>query len=193
MKSFVKALVLAPVMVLALTACEAKISEDEAKERANGYDLAAVSEKYASFDSKGEVKIKKRTGVFEEGGIMASVVDIMVEAIDGEHKDQEVASGFFTLADISSISGGEEGEVEITYYSYKKSGLKIVSNTKINMEEEGIAETGSTKTTSYILDDGRMEKGTGSTEMKVSGSMAGITIEGELSLTYSVSYTWNAK
>ena len=51
MKALARALVLAPVVLLSLTACE-KLSDDKAQERINGYSLKDVSDKYASVDIK---------------------------------------------------------------------------------------------------------------------------------------------
>ena len=189
MKSFTKALVLAPIFLLSLTAC-GKISEDQAKERVKGYNAAEVAEKYASYDIKGEAKVTKRSGVFAEGGLMASIADTLIEAFNTDEKGNDVAGGIFTTG---SLDIGSADQVEMTYYAYKKTGLKVVANIDADETTEGMSEKVKGKETIYVLDDGRIEKGDGNMSMTVSGSYAGINLEGELAFTFKMSYKWNAK
>lgn len=195
MKSLVKkSLILMPVMLLSLTAC-GKLSNEQAQERINGYSLANVSEKYASVDIKSECKVNKRTGVFAEDGLMGSVASMIIEALTQDEKAADVSDGFFT-ADAIDVSGmeDEEGyETKIEYFSYKGNGLKVVSTGSGDVSEEGIKEKVSAKSTVYVFDDGRMEKGDGSMKMSVSGSYLGLTLEGDLDLSFKVSYSWNKK
>ena len=191
MKALNKALVLAPVVLLSLTAC-GKLSDDKAQERMEGYSLKEVEDKYASVDIKSDVKINKRTGSFAEGGLMSSIVDLMVEGLSEDQKGAPVEEGFFTMAlDVESLTGSEDVSVE--YYAYKKTGLKIVSTTNINEDESGVKTTGSAKTTVYILDDGRIEKGEGSMKIDASGSAGIVSLDGTLDFSFKFTYTWNAK
>ena len=192
MKSFAKkAVVLMPVMLLSLTAC-GKLSEDQAKERAKGYNLAAVQEKYASVDIKSEIKVNKRTGVFEEGGLMSSMADTLIDVFEGENGDgQDVSEGF--MGELTFDSGDLGKEVEVEYYGYKKTGLKITVNGKTDETTEGITEKIEVHETIFVLDDGRMEKGNGSMKMNVSGTYMGLSMEGVLDFSFKVSYSWNKK
>lgn len=195
MKSYVKTLMLAPVFLLSLTACEAKLSEEKARERAAGYDLAAVQEKYESVTVKGEVKVKKREGVFAEGGIMGSMVDLIVSGFEGDNEPSSVEEGFFTSDTIDEMLSSQEGaEAELSYYAYKKTGLKVVGVAKADSASESASGNGTSKATLYVLDDGRLEKGNGSIEMSFAGGEGtGISMSGALSLTFNLTYTWNAK
>ena len=188
-KTFVKLLTLAPVMLVALTACESKLSADKAKERAKGYDTAAVAEKYASYDVETKFDVKKRTGVFAEGGLFSLAVETVISAMNRNSKGNEPATGVMSE---SSIKDGETEGVTVTYYTYKKSGLKIVTVTDMNKSESGANIITKGKSTTYVLDDGRSEKGNGNIKMSLGASSSGITLEGEFEAEYSIKYIWNA-
>lgn len=185
-----RVLALAPaILVLSLAACAgAKLSEDKAKERAQAYDPAAVVEKYASVEITAKVEIKKNTGVFADGGLMSSVVSAL-KAQAGTHtyEGQQMAAFVLEADDIGDM-GDQEGYT-ITYYSYKSKGLKI--ETKVDTEEDGMKMKGTTN--SYVLDDGRMEKGDSKMAMSVAASAAGVSMEGELEYTMSQTAKWTAK
>ena len=195
MKSFTKALVLAPVAIFALTACEATLSENQVKERAANYNLAEVSQNYTSVTGKATIKINKRTGSFAKDGIMGFLADALIEASTEEGEQTlDPASAFFAYGDIeeSLASSGVSGaEVKINYYSYKSTGLKLVASSSINQSESGITMKGSGKTEMYVLDDGRLEKSVGSIKMDVSGKSSGIDLKGSLDFTFTSTYTWN--
>lgn len=202
MKSLRKLFVLAPVMLMSLTACEAKIDEAKAKERVNAYDSAKVEEKYESCDVTMKVDIKKNTGAFAEGGSMYMFVSLMKEMNDdGEQKGQAAEEYVYTsemfetlMTSFSSVSG-ETKNAEVTYYSYKSNGLKISGSAKLDQEYQGAKMSGSVKAELYVLDDGRVEKEKATMNLKISG---GETDEvkktnGELNLSLSASVKWNAK
>ncbi len=188
MKSFVKALVLAPVMLVALTACQSKLSDEKAQERAKGYDAAAVAEKYASVDIKSEFNVKKRTGVFAEDGLLAFIVNAAIEAGTRDEKGLDPTNGIFVMSDASQTEG-----ITLEYYAYKKTGLKIVTKTDTDQTESGVKMKGTSSGATYVLDDGRYEKGDGKGKMSVEGSGSGLSLTGEFEFTSKVVYTWHAK
>ena len=187
MKSFVKALVLAPAMLVALTACQSKLSDEKAKERADGYKPAEVAEKYESVDVKSDVDVKKRTGVFAEDGLLAALVNTAIEAATRDDKGLEPSAGIFVMSDAEQTDG-----VTLEYYSYKKTGLKIVVKTDMDQKESGanikITGTGNT----YVLDDGRYEKGDSKVKMFVDANVGGVAFQGECEYTTKTVYTWHA-
>ena len=193
MKALTKALVLAPVVLLSLTAC-GKLSDEKAQERINGYSLSDVAAKYASVDIKSDVKVNKRTGVFAEDGALAAIVNTVIKALDQSAEGAAVAEGFFTMDAIDAgEAAADNDDINLEYYGYKKTGLKIVATTKSEVDSGGLKEKTDSKSTVYVLDDGRMEKGNGSMKMSASGSYLGFTAEGSLDISYKVSYKWNAK
>ena len=105
-----------------------------------------------------------------------------------------VAEGFFTMDAIDAGEAAADSDnINLEYYGYKKSGLKIVASTKSSVDTAGIKEDTDSKTTVFVLDDGRMEKGEGSVKVSASGDVAGIKAEGNLDISYKISYKWNAK
>ena len=194
MKTLRKLLVLAPVLVMSLTACEAKIDEAKAAERAKAYNVAEVSTQYKSLDQKSECKVNKNTGVFADGGMLGSVVTLLKTALNNEEKGIDPAEGIYTAAAFAELASGasiEGAKTSISYYAYKSTGLKIVGEAKADQNSSGMKMTGSSKATMYVLDDGRIEKGSGSVKMNVTGEAAGVKLEGALDLSFTVTYTWN--
>ena len=194
MKTLRKLLVLAPVMVMSLTACEAKIDEAKAAERAKAYNVAEVSTQYKSFDQKSECKVNKNTGVFADGGMLGSVVTLLKTALNNEEKGIDPAEGIYTAAAFAELASGasiEGAKTSISYYAYKSTGLKIVGEAKADQNSSGMKMTGSSKATLYVLDDGRIEKGSGAVKMNVTGDVGGVKLEGALDLSFTVTYTWN--
>ena len=194
MKSL-KLLTIAPaLLVMSLTACAgAKMDADKAKERADAYDAAAVAEKYSKAEVTTKVDIKKNTGVFADGGVMYSAVVAPIKAQDGTktYEGDQIAYLVYD-ADDMKLYDGLEGYT-VTYYSYKSKGLKI--ELKVDAEDEtlGIKQTSKGTQNSYVLDDGRMEKGDAKMTITVSGSSGGISMEGELQYTMSLTTKWTAK
>ena len=187
MKSFVKALVLAPAMLVALTACQSKLSDEKAKERADGYKPAEVAEKYESVDVKSDVDVKKRTGVFAEDGLLAAVVNAAIEAATRDDKGLEPASAIFVMPDDSQTEG-----ITLEFYSYKKTGLKIVTKTDMERTESGAKMKITGSGNSYVLDDGRYEKGDSKVKMSVDANVGGVAFKGECEYTTKTVYTWHA-
>ncbi len=190
MKSL-RLLTVAPaLLVMTISACAgAKISHDKAKERAEGYDAAAVVEKYASVEVTTKVDVKKNTGVFADGGLLASVVKT-IKAQEGTEKAEGDKVGLYVFsADEIDIYKDIEGYT-VTYYSYKSKGLKM--ELKVDAETEGVGKQKGTSNT-YILDDGRVEKADTKMKITASASAAGITMEGEFEYALSTTAKWTAK
>lgn len=190
-----KLVVLAPVMILSLTACEAKLDDAKVKERSDKYDAAKVAETYKSYDEKGKCDVKKQTGIFSDDSIvMGTIVKAMKSALNYEQKDQPASNGMYTTAAfntlIKSVSTEGFDSAGINFYAYKSSGLKIVGEAK-NGKDDNDGMTGSIKVSMYVLDDGRIEKSSGSIKMEVAKGSGGVSMEGALDLSFNVSYTWH--
>ena len=194
MKSLRKIFVLAPAMLLALTACEAKMDEAKAKERMESYDAAKVAETYKSFDEKMEIKFTKKTGDFAKGGKMYDQV-VLLEALMGEgqtSKDQPVDEGVFDANTINefgssatAVGVGSLGDYELAYYSYKTTGLKVTATA------DAVAEGAKVKASAsmYVHDDGRIEKA----NAKISMTYSEGDYKGTLEMSINATYTWNKK
>ena len=196
MKTLRKLLVLAPVMVMSLTACEAKIDEAKASERAKGYNATEVAKEYKSFDQKSTCKVNKNTGVFADGGLYgALIIPLLKEALNTEEKDLPADQGVYTtaaFAELMSAANTEDNaKTTISYYAYKDTGLKIVGEAKAEESSEGIKSKGTSKVEMYVLDDGRIEKGSGYIKMSMSGSSSGVKVDGELDMSFNITYTWH--
>ena len=190
-----KLVVLAPVMLLSLTACEAKLDDAKAQERAATYDAAKVSETYKSYDQKGKCDVKKQTGIFaDDNPIMGKIIKAMKDALNNEQKGLAPETGIYTAGAfdelVKSVSTEGAGKATLSYYAYKSSGLKIVAEAK-NGKDDNDGMTGGTKVAMYVLDDGRIEKASGSIKLNVSASTAGVSMEGALDMSFSMNYTWN--
>lgn len=196
MKSL-RLLTIAPaLLVMSLTACAgAKMDAEKAKEKADGYDAAAVVEKYSAVEVTTKVEIKKSTGVFGEGGILSAATAAIkaqagTEKLEGEDVAEYVCSAEM-VAHFADM--GEQESYTITFYSYKSSGMKIEVKNDGATTILGYDATGKGTANTYVLDDGRMEKGDSKQSIKVSGTKAGIAVEGELEYTMSMTAKWTAK
>lgn len=198
MKSFVKVLALAPAMLVALTACEAKIDEEAAKERVAAYDAAAVAEKYEEVEIAMSAKVNKATGVFGKDGILEALTEVF-KSVD-EKETMPAEYGMFTfesfddlVEEVNSASANTaNAKVELNYYSYKSTGLKVVASASAKMEEEGAKASYSTSVTEYVHDDGRIEKADASFKISMSGKSAGISVDGTLDVSMKLTTKWVA-
>ena len=185
---------MAPAMLLALTACEAKMDEAKANERIQSYDAAKVAETYKSYDEKMEIKFTKKTGDFAKGGKMYDQV-VLLEALMGEgsaEKDLPVADGVFTTnsiaelgASASSVGANGLDGYTFNYYSYKTTGLKVTATADAEQEGAKIKASASM----YVHDDGRIEKA----DAKVSMTYNSAEMKGTLEMSLKMTYTWNKK
>lgn len=194
-KSFVKVLALAPVMLVALTACQASLSSEKAKERAAGYD-AAVLDNYASVTVKTKYTNVKATGIYES---MSSYYQ------DGEETEEPEAA-FCTQAEIEMIDAqaGEHKDdsgltmkTTVQYYAYKKTGLKIVAKSEGKGTVSGVEMTSKQNQTIWVLDDGRLEKiemsADASSKGEITVGAVSVDASGTLKYNAKATYTWNAK
>ena len=196
MKKFVKALVLAPVMLVALTACESKMSNEKAQERAKGYDSAVL----ANYEN---VTVATKYSNVKAEGTYESRKDSLK---DGE-VTQQPEECFCTEAAIKSLEDGGVGGIQVEgltmetkttveYYSYKKTGLKIVVKTVGQGSFSGVTYDSKGTGTYWVLDDGRIEKAETTNSVKTEGTMTvvvSIDMSGSMSYTAKSTYTWNAK
>lgn len=196
MKSLRKLFVFAPVMLLSLTACEAKIDEARAKERIYAYKPSDVATNYKSVDIKMEIKVKKNTGAFAEDGSLYSVVSLL-SLFDFEQKGEPVESGIFTTSTVDEMmaslnSAVKDGDAaNVTYYSYKTSGLKIVADAKQTSNAFGPTIDSSSKMEIYVGDDGRIEKASGSSKLNCKGASKEDKVDGVLDYSLVGTFTWN--
>ena len=200
MISLRKLFVFAPVMLLSLTACEAKIDEAKAKERAKAYNATEVAKNYKSFDEKLELKVTKKTGDFKEDGQLYALVAVMEAAAQAEEqKDVDVEKGMFVATSmdvlLNAASSTVKGEPVLSYYAYKSSGLKIVADVKQDSDTNGLKTKASVKVSMYVHDDGKIEKADGVIKMSMEGkySLIGVDtkdVKGTLEMSLKATYTW---
>ena len=193
MKNQAKSLVLLPVVLLSLTACEKAISEEEGKERLNNYSLADAKANYRSVMVKSTAKNENRTGEFKKGGMFYDYFTF-------ENFNDEIDElDSFVLTEVvinrtMMLNDEDQTLPEVEYYTYKTTGLKIVA-TKAQeyISAEGLLFNVSIKLIAYALDDGRIEKEEGVAKAKVSGTINGKKISGNISGTQKVTIIWNKK
>ena len=198
MKSLRKIFTLAPVMLISLTACEAKLSDADAKKRIQSYNAEEVAKNYSTVSVDYDLKVNKKTGVFGKGGLLESLPESLEEAYEQAsetYKDQPASVGVITLDIVNSSTNsfsalGLSGEVKLTYYAYQNTGLKIVSESKINEDLEGMKMKASQSGTTYVFDDGRAEKADGKVKMNISGEYGGLKLSGDFEATIAITYTW---
>ena len=198
MKNLRKLFVFAPIMVLSLTACEGKLSEDKVKERMNKYNASEVAEQYKTFDAIYKVTVTKKTGVFGEGGMLESVgnsIETMYDSSAESFKDQPASNGVFTTSALSDSllaldDLGLKFDLKFTYYHYQSTGLKINTDAKADLDMSGYTMKVTAKSTMYVLDDGRIEKDNSTMKMSVSGDVGGVKISGDLDADVDATYNW---
>ena len=193
MKNPAKSLVLLPVVLLSLTACEKAISEEEGKERLNNYSLADAKANYRSVMVKSTAKNENRTGEFKKGGMFYDYFTF-------ENFNDEIDElDSFVLTEVvinrtMMLNDEDQTLPEVEYYTYKTTGLKIVAaKVQEYISAEGLLFNVSIKLIAYALDDGRIEKEEGVAKAKVSGTINGKKISGNISGTQKVTITWNKK
>ena len=200
MKNLRKIALAPALLALSITACSGqKLSEDEAKKRIDGYDAKAVVEKYASAKVVTKVEIKKATGVFDDQSTPPGAMAMVTAGIRGM-AGEDLAEGedvaemvfstdtFFKGEEVTEVPEG----VTITYYSYKKTGLKAEMTQDMTNAEMGNMHIKG-EATYYVLDDGRIEKAKTHAVMSIDTESAGVAFKGELEYTAEVSVTWTAK
>ena len=199
MKALRKLFVFAPIMVLSLSACEAQLSEDKAKERINKYNASEVAKEYKTFDVNYKLTVNKKTGVFGEGGALETVTKSFETAFDmaeETYKGQPATNGIFKVSSTSDAlvaidQLGFKMDAKFAYYPYKTDGLKIMTTASADVNENGMLMKLSSKGNTYVLDDGRLEKDESNIKMNVSGEMLGLKVSGDLDISILTTYTWN--
>ena len=158
MKNQAKSLVLLPVVLLSLTACEKAISEEEGKERLNNYSLADAKANYRSVMVKSTAKNENRTGEFKKGGMFYDYFTF-------ENFNDEIDElDSFVLTEVvinrtMMLNDEDQTLPKVEYYTYKTTGLKIVAaKVQEYISAEGLLFNVSIKLIAYALDDGRIEK-----------------------------------
>ena len=125
--------------------------------------------------------------------MLGSVVTLLKTALNNEEKGLDPAEGIYTAAAFAELTSGasiEGAKMNISYYAYKSTGLKIVGEAKADQNSSGMKMTGSSKATMYVLDDGRIEKENSTMKMSVSGDMGGVKLSGDLEANTNVTYNW---
>ena len=195
MKTLRKLLIIASAFLLALTGCEAKIDEAKAMERTKGYDAQKVAETYKSVDIKCTSIVNKNTGAFAEGGIfyeelvlpMKGMLNISAEEQEADHY---IYTGEMVESLMASVSNSKN-KADVTYYAYKNTGLKISAVSNYEEENEGMKVKGGSKIEMFFLDDGRIEKATGSSKMDTSGKYEEKDAKGSFNLSFIMKFTWH--
>ncbi len=91
----------------------------------------------------------------------------------------------------TSTSNGIEKTIKI--YSYLKTGLKIESIEKIKAKSSGYSFTGNDTTTTYILDDGRVEKIISERTINTKGDNDDLKLEGHYHYKGIKTCKWSEK
>ena len=193
MKHLAKSLVLLPVVLLSLTACEKQISEEERLNRLNSYSLTDVKAKYDYVLIEARSKEEKRTGEFKEGGMFYDFYTFedsieMVYEFDSFVLSEDMINRTMMLND------EDETLPKVEYYSYKNTGLKVVATkSQKYTSNEGLTFDISIKMVAYTFDDGRIEKEEGTAKANVSGTIGGKKVSGSISGIETAKITWNKK
>ena len=147
------------IILLSLCSCsgEKRLNKDNALKRANNYSLETLNnyEYLVEITTKWELEV---TGSFQEGGdLYSSLPELKDSIIECDTVDYLYIKEKIDALNLStSTSNGIEKTIKA--YSYLKKGLKIESIEKIKAKSSGYSFTGNEINTTYILDDGRVEK-----------------------------------
>ena len=193
MKNLAKSLVLLPVALLSLTACEKQISEEERLNRLNSYSLADAKAKYDFVLIEAKSKAEKRTGEFKEGGMFYDFYTFE-DSIEMAYEFDSFVLSEDMINRTTMLNDEDETLPKVEYYSYKNTGLKVVATkSQKYTSDEGLTFDISTKIVAYTFDDGRIEKEEGTAKAKVSGTIGGKKVSGSISGTETAKITWNRK
>ena len=183
-------LILIPLFFLALTGCskEKRISHEDAVKRAGQYDSAILTtyQSNVTVTTQWEIDV---SGAYD-GGDLASSLPSLEDNVASIASD----SYFYNQKRIESISDKTttSNGVETTnkFYSYLKNGLKIVNYNKIKTKTNGISYTGFESTTTYIYDDGRVEKIIKEREIKTTSENDDFHFNGQYHYVGNIEIEW---
>lgn len=147
-----------PFLLFCLCSCsgEKQINKESALKRAQSYDKV-VLDNYQDKVTETTTWKLERNGCFEEGKDLEKSVPTLEETTSYLDKNQF----FYTMDQIESMNTNpttSDGiETTTSFYSYKKTGLKIKVYSKIKSKTSGLSYTGFESMETYILDDGRVD------------------------------------
>lgn len=150
--------IILPILLFCLCSCasEKQINKDKAFKRAENYD-PIILEKYQDKVTETTTWELERSGCFEEGKELEKSIPTLEETTSYLNKEQY----FYTVDKLKAMntnpSTSDGIETTTSFYTYFKTGLKIVVYSKIKSKTSGISFTGFESTETYILDDGRVD------------------------------------
>ena len=179
------------IVLLSLCSCsgEKRLDKDNALKRANNYSLETLN----NYESLVEITTKwelEAAGSFKEGGDLYSSLPVLNESI----VEEDVKEYFYTKEKIeplnlsTSTSNGIEKTIKI--YSYLNKGLKIESIERIKAKSSGYSFAGNEINTTYILDDGRVEKIISKRDITTTGDNDDLKLKGSYRYTCIKSLKW---
>ena len=156
------------------------------EEAVGPYSSVEITISYELIKATGD--FDERTGAFKE---VTTNLKQMLESQAGTRTEGEeyLTSAVLKNSDIEmyeNMSG-----TELSFYEYLNSGL--IMEVSITQVDDSIHSITTSKTTLYVLDDGRMEKSDGRALMKLQGQNYGSSYEGELEYQGSTSLRWISK
>lgn len=183
-----------PIVFLALTSCSngKQINQDSAVKRAEAFDVESLN----GYNENVEVNI---TYEHEESGAYAEDGDLSktLPSFDSISGTSLASNYFYTQQKIKDLnlktttSNGVEKSTKI--YTYLKTGLKILIYEKIKTKSNGLSYNGFEQTTTYILDDGRVEKILSERKITTDGDMDDFKLTGQYHYKSTENITWTIK
>lgn len=185
---------LLPISFLAITSCsgEKQINQDSAVKRAEAFDAATLNEYKESVDIKTTYEHEESGAYLEDGDLYKTLPSFE------DVNETQLASAYFysqqKIKDLSlktTTSNGVEKSTKI--YTYLKTGLKILIYEKIKTKSNGLSYNGFEQTTTYILDDGRVEKILSERKISTDGDMDDFKLTGQYHYKCTKNITWTIK
>ena len=182
------------ISFLAITSCsgEKQINQDSAVKRAEAFDVVTLNEYKESVDIKTTYEHEESGAYLEDGDLFATL-----PSFDETNETLPASTYFYSQQKIKDLnmkvttSNGVEKTTKI--YTYLKTGLKILIYEKIKSKSNGLSYNGFEQTTTYILDDGRVEKILSERKITTDGDMDDFKLTGQYHYKCTKNITWTIK
>ena len=185
---------LLPISFLAITSCsgEKQINQDSAVKRASAFNSESLNGYNENVDVSTTYEHKENGAYLEDGDLYKTLPSFK------DVNETQLASAYFysqqKIKDLSlktTTSNGVEKTTKI--YTYLKTGLKILIYEKIKSKSNGLSYNGFEQTTTYILDDGRVEKILSERKISTDGDMDDFKLTGQYHYKCTKNITWTIK
>lgn len=185
---------LLPITLLAITSCssEKQINHDSATKRASAFNVESLNGYNENVDVSTTYEHEESGAYLEDGDLYKTLPSFE------DVNETQLASAYFysqqKIKDLSlktTTSNGVEKSTKI--YTYLKTGLKILIYEKIKTKSNGLSYNGFEQTTTYILDDGRVEKILSERKISTDGDMDDFKLTGQYHYKCTKNITWNPK